>query len=348
MKKIISLLLSAAMLIALSACGKDAKNADGSEISSGNSKPESVSTANISQDLDTKCNIFGLNGPTGIGLAPLMKKASEKKGLLDYSITNVGSNDEIVAKLVNGEADIAAVATNLASTLYKKTNGGIKVLAVNTLGVLTLVSKGEEISSIADLKGKTVYSTGKGANPEYIINYILEKSGLVPGKDVTLEFVSQPTEIVSLFATNEKITAIAPQPVATVITVQDKDAKIVLDMNSEWEKSSDTKLVMGCLVARKEFIESKPDAVKAFMRDYEESVKTVNSDPDTAAALCEEYGIVAKAAIAKKALPYCNIVFEDGKQMKTDLSAYLNFLYEKNPASIGGELPDNDFYYNAK
>lgn len=340
MKKVISLLLAAALLFALSACGK--------ETSKDESSAPAATVSEEYKKLDIKCNIFGLNGPTGMGLAPLMKKAEEKTGLLDYSISNVGSNDEIVAKLTNGEADIAAVATNLASTLYQKTNGGIKVLAVNTLGVLTLVSKGEEVASVADLKGKTVYSTGKGANPEYIINYILEKNGLKAGEDVTLEFVDQPTELVTKFVTGEKVIAIAPQPVATTITVKDTAAKAVLDLNAEWEKVSDTKLVMGCIVARSEYADKNPDAIKAFMKDYEDSVKAVNSDPDTAAELCANYGIVAAAPIAKKALPYCNIVFESGKEMKTDLSAYLGFLYEKNPASVGGKLPEDAFYYNAK
>lgn len=339
MKKIIAMLLAAAMLLSLSACGRKNEKDEGSV-------PQG-SQAEITK-LDVKCNVVALNGPTGMGLAPLMNTAEENKGLLDYNITTVGSNDEIVAKLTNKEADIAAVATNLASTLYKKNSGDIEVLAINTLGVLTLVTKGEEISSIAELKGKTVYSTGKGANPEYIINYILEKNGLNPETDVTLNFVSQPQEIVAEFAKNEKIIAIAPQPVATTITVQNADARAVIDMNDEWEKVSDTKLVMGCIVARKEYIESHPDAVKAFMKDYEASVNSVNSDPENAAALCEKYGIVAKAAIAKKALPYCNIVFESGKQMKTDLSAYLSFLFDKNPASVGGQLPDDAFYYNAK
>lgn len=254
MKKIISLLLAAAMVFTFAACGS--KNES--------STPES-SAAPVSstpEKLDTACNVFALNGPTGMGLAPLMKKAEEKTGRLNYTVSTVGSNDEIVAKLTNGEADIAAIATNLASTLYKKTEGGIKVLAANTLGVLCLVTKGEEITDIKALKGKTVYATGQGANPEYIINYIFEKNGLKVGTDVTLNFVSQPTELVTAFAQNEKIIAVAPQPVATTLTVKDKDAVIALDMNKEWDKVSDTKLVMGCIVARKEYIERNPEAVK--------------------------------------------------------------------------------------
>lgn len=342
MKKLISLLLAAFIVLSLAACGNQSAS---STTPSDSSKHES----SLPEKLDTKCNIFAISGPTGVGLAPLMQKAEDKTGRLDYTASIVGSNDEIVAKLTNGEADIAAVATNLASTLYKKTNGGIKVLAVNTLGVLCLVTKGEEeVTDIASLKGKTIYATGQGANPEYIINYILEKNGLKAGEDVTINFVAQPTELVTAFAQNEKAIAIAPQPVATTITVKNEGANIVLDMNDEWDKVSDAKLVMGCIVARKEYIEQNPEAVKIFLQEYEDSIKSVNTDIDSAAALCVKYGIVAAEPIAKKAIPYCNIVFEDGKDLKTDLSAYLKFLYDCNPASVGGELPDDNFYYEAK
>lgn len=339
MKKIISVLLTLALCFALAACG----NGNDSQSSSAPSQ-----TNSSQQKLDTKCNVYALNGPTGIGMAPLMKKAANGEARLDYNIKTVGANDEIIAKLSNGEADIAAVATNLASTLYSKTKGNISVLAVNTLGVLCLVSKGEEVSDIASLKGKTVYATGQGANPEYIMNYIFEKNGLKVGTDVKINFVSQPAELVNIFATNEKAVAVAPQPVATTITVKNTDAKIVLDMNDEWDKISDTKLVMGCIVVRNDYLEENPEAVKVFLEEYKESVDTVNNDIDAAGALCEEYGIVASAAIAKKAIPYCNIVFETGSEMKNDLSAYLKFLHGKAPASIGGNLPDDNFYYEAK
>lgn len=341
MKKILSLLLATLMLWGLCAC--QASNGSSSEASD-NSSVES----SLPEKLDVKCNVVALNGPTGIGMAPLMKKAEEKTGRLDYNISTVGSNDEIVAKLQNGEADIAAIATNLASTLYKKTDKSISVLAVNTLGVLCLVTKGEEISDISALKGKTIYAPGQGANPEYIINYILEKNGLKVGENVKINFVSEGSELVALFAKNDNIIAVAPQPVATTITVKNETAKIALDMNDEWEKVSDTKLVMGCIVAKNDYIKANPDAVKIFLEEYRESVKAVNDDIDTAAALCADYGIVASAPIAKKAIPFCNIVFEDGKDMKNDLSAYLKFLFDANPSAVGGALPDDNFYYEAK
>ena len=334
MKKILSILLTIALVLSFAGCGA-AKN-------------ESSAPTEPSVDLSTvECDVFAIKGPTGIGLVNLMKKVDDGKGALKYKINLVGSNDEIVSKFASTEADIAAVATNMAAMLNKTTASGVTVLAVNTLGVLSLVAKGEEITQIADLKGKTIYTTGQGANPEYISKYILEQNGLTVGTDVTLEFVTEPTELVAKVVANEKAIVIAPQPVATAITVKDANAKIVFDLNDEWEKVSDTELVMGCVIVRNEFLTDYPEAVEQFLKDYEASIKEVNSNVDGAAALCESYGIVTPAAVAKKAIPYCNIVFQSGKEMKTNLSAYLKFLFDRNPRSVGGVLPQDNFYYGA-
>lgn len=338
MKKILSLLLVVVLVFSLAACGKAVNE---SSVPNTTEKDEKV------EKLDVDCNVFAINGPTGVGMVSLMKKAETNEGNLNYKFTLAGSNDEIVAKIANGEADIAAVATNLASTLYKKTNGGVKVLAINTLGVLAVVTKGEEIASVADLKGKTVYTIGQGANPEFIVKYVLEKNNLKIGEDVKVEFLTQPTELVAKVTGNEKAIVIAPQPVATQITVKDQNAKIALDINKEWDKVADTDLVMGCVIARKEFCEKNPDAVDAFLKDYKDSINAVNSDIDTAASLCEQYKIVAPAAVAKKAIPYCNIVYQDGKELKANLSAYLDFLFKNAPQTVGGQLPADEFYYES-
>ena len=328
MKKILSILLTLMLLFALTACS--------------NAQNESSTPENTAP---VKCTVFGISGPTGVGLVNLMEDSANGKTKLDYDIKLAADNQEIIAKVSNKEADIAAVATNVASTLYNKTNGGITVLAVNTEGVLAVVTKDDTIKSLKDLKGKTVYTTGQGANPEYIITHCLKENGLTVGTDVNLQFVAQPQELVAK-ATMENQIVIAPQPVATMITVKDTAAKIVIDMNDEWKKVSDTDLVMGCLIANNDFIKANPEAVKTFLKEYKASIEKVNSDVDSAASLCEKYGIVSPAPAAKKAIPYCHIVFQSGKELKTNLSAYLEFLFKSNPQSIGGKLPDDAFYYN--
>ena len=335
MKKLISILLTLLLVLSFAGCG--ANNTD-----------STPSTPSSPEKLDTKVNIYGIAGPTGVGLANLMEKAEKGEGNLKYNIALAANNDEIVAKIKNGEADIAAVATNLASTLYNATNGGVQVLAINTLGVLNVVTKGYEVDSIDDLKGLTIYSTGQGANPEYIINDILKNNNLEVGKDVKVEFVAQPQELVVKMKTNEKAVVVAPQPVATNITNNVEGAKIVIDLNDEWDKYHDEALTMGAIIVRKEFAEKNPDAIKIFLKEYKESIEKTNSDIDGTAALCEKYKIIAPAAVAKKAIPHCNVVYQDSTVMKTNLSAYLNFLFGLNPKSVGGKLPAEDFYFGVK
>ncbi len=337
MKKLISILLTLALIFAFAGCG----NGGNTESTPESSAPDLT---------NVECNVYGIAGPTGVGLANLMEKAENKAGSLKYNIALAANNDEIIAKFKNGEADIAAVATNLASVLYNNPDIDVQVLAVNTLGVLNVVAKGYEIKSIADLKGLTVYSTGQGANPEYIINDVLKNNGLEVGKDVKVEFVAQPTELVAKMANPnaDKVVVIAPQPVATNITVKVPAAKIAIDLNDEWEKAHKEQLTMGCIIVRKEYAEKNPDAITAFLKEYKASIETTNTDLDATAANCEKYGIIAPAAVAKKAIPNCNVVYQDGKVMKTNLSAYLKFLFDLNPKSVGGKLPADDFYYGVK
>ncbi len=327
MKKILSILLALVFILGLTACGTADNN------------------SSVPEPALTKANVFVLSGPTGIGAANLKDKADKGETTGDYNITVVAQPDEVVSKISNGEADIAAIATNLAAKLYNKTEGKITVLAVNTLGVLNVVTpKGVEITSLKDLKGKKVYTTGQGSNPEYIINHLLEKNGI--NNDVTLEFKAEGTELLTVWGTDPNAIIIAPQPVATTLTIQNEGAKIAVDLTKEWEKvNSDSALMMGCVVVRNEFLKENKPTVDKFLEEYKASIETANSDIDTTATLCETYGIIPKAPIAKKAIPNCNITFVDGKEMKTKLSGYLTVLFNADKTAVGGKLPADGFYY---
>lgn len=329
MKKILTLLLTLMLTLGLTACGETDNNS-----SVASETPELV-----------KANIFVLSGPTGIGAANLKDKADSGKTEGDYNVTVVAQPDEIVAKISNKEADIAAIATNLAAKLYNKTEGNITVLAVNTLGVLNVVTpKGVEITSLNDLKGKKVYTTGQGSNPEYIINYLLEKNGIKD--DVTLEFKAEGTELLSVWATDPNAIIISPQPVATTLTIQNEGAKIAIDLTKEWEKvDNKSALMMGCVVVRNEFLKDNKATVDKFLEEYKASIEAANNDIDTTATLCETYGIIPKAPIAKKAIPNCNLTFVSGSEMKTKLSGYLQVLFDADKTAVGGKLPADGFYY---
>lgn len=297
-------------------------------------------------------NITAIAGPTGVGLVSLLEKNEAGTAANKYTLNLVGDPTQAVAAISNKTADIAAVPTNLASTLYKKTGGNVQVLAVNTLGVLYMLENGNSIQSVADLKGKTIYTQGQGANPEYILRYVLEKNNLDPDKDVTIKFVADNDALVAAVATGEAQVAMVPEPKVTACRVQMKSAgktpaSIVLNMTAEWNKvaNGESALMMGCVIARKEFVEQNPAAVKAFLKEYEASITAVKGDVDAAATLCEKYGVIPKAAMAKQAIPNCNLTFVKGDKMKSDLNGYLQILNGYNPASIGGQLPADDFYY---
>ena len=317
-----SLLLSAALMISLLACGAFA------------AKTESG------------VRIAGLKGPTTMGLVNLLDMERSGKASQHYDLQLYGAADEIVPKLIKGELDMAAIPANLAATLYQKTNGGIQVMAVNTLGVLYVVEKGDSVHSFADLKGRTILSTGKGTTPEYVLCYLLTKNGLDPDKDVKIEYYSEASEVTAQMAASKKdAIAVLPQPYVTAAQLKDSSLRVVLDLTKEWNKVCDTQLITGVTVVRTEYAKENPDIVANFLRDYEKSIKAAQTDIAGTAALCEETGVVAKKAIAQKALPQCNIVYRVGDEMKADVNAYLKVLYDASPAAVGGKLPDANFYY---
>lgn len=290
--------------------------------------------------------IGSLKGPTSMGLVSLIEKNENFESNMIYEFNMVTAADELVAAISSGTVDIALIPANVASVLYNKTDGGIRVLDINTLGVLYIVESGDSVKSIADLKGKTIYLTGKGTTPDYVLSYLLKENGLTTD-DVTLEYKSEATEVAAVLAEDENAIGLLPQPFVTVACSQNEKLHIALDLTEEWNKvqgESGSQLVTGVTVVRKEFMEANPDIVATFMAEYKDSVAFTNENPEAAAALIEKQGIVAKAAIAQKALPYCNITYIEGDEMKQALSGYLQVLYDQDPKSVGGALPGDDFY----
>ncbi len=351
MKKILSLLLAFSLALSLAACGGSASSAASSAAVS-----EAASSAAASEEEEAAAplsvteplRIAGLKGPTTMGLVNLLSMEQAGTAAMDYDLQLYGAADEIVPLLIKGELDMAAIPANLAATLYQKTSGGIQAVAVNTLGVLYVVEQGDTVHSMADLKGRTILSTGKGTTPEYVLRYLLTANGLDPDKDVDIQYYSEATEVTAQMATTQDAIAVLPQPYVTAAGLKDDTLRVALDLTAEWDKVADTQLITGVTVVRKAYAEEHPDVVAAFLADYAQSVNTANTDLDGTAALCEEQGVVAKAAIAKKALPNCNIVCLTGEELKADVSGYLQVLYDADPAAVGGTLPGEDFYWTAQ
>lgn len=326
--------LAAAVLLAagalLSGCGNGGEEGQGDGVqNSGQGETKTVSAP---------VKIAALNGPTGMGLAPLMENAS-------YEITVFQSPDEVVGKVLSGEFDLAAVPSNMGSVLYNKTEGQVRLAAVNTGGVLYLLENGDSVKNVADLKGKTIYASGKGGAPEYILNRILLDAGLAEG-EVTIQWLANHSDVASTASVEEGAVALLPEPFVTVTTAKNPDMRTVADLNAIWMDTYNEELPMGVMIASKAMAEDRGEDLQIFLRDYKEAVNFVNANPSEAAQMIADAEIVADAAVAEKAIPRCNIIFLSGSEAESALNKFYSVLFEMEPKSLGGKLPDETFYYN--
>lgn len=332
MKKLLAVMLSVVMAFSFAACtGKTVDN-NGSE-----GQTEETTTIRIG----------AMAGPTAMGMVKLRKDSEDGNTKNTYAFEDFATDaSAFVTPLASGEIDIAAVPSNLAANIYNKTEGKVQVVAVNTLGVLNLVERGNSVNNISDLKGKTLYTTGMGAVPEYTIRYILSANGLDADKDVDIVWCSDTTEALSKLKAQDGAIAVLPQPFVTAASAQISDLRVVMDLNDAWDKvNSTSKIVTGVIVVRKEFADKYPEQLKQFIEEYKASVEYTSTNVDETAQLIADYGVVASATIAKKALPKCHIVCYTNNDMKDALKGFLKVLYDQNPKSVGGSMPEDDFYY---
>lgn len=316
MKRIVAMITAAVMLFSLAAFAACSKKQD-----------------------DTEIRIAALKGPTGMG----MVKLADKQNYPNYTVSIEASPDALNPRIISGEVDVAAVPVNLASVLYNKLDGDISVLAVSTLGVLYVVEAGSEVNSVADLAVKTVYATGQGATPEYILNYLLDKNGVAGSVEVN--YVGEHAALATMLADGSAEIGMLPEPNVTSTLAGNDNLRIALNLTEEWNKVCSTELVQGVVIARKSFVNEHPEAIEQFLREYEKSSAFVNENIDEAAKLIVDAGILGNVEIAKKAIPNCNISFSKGEAMHKAVEGMLAVLFEANPKSIGGKLPDKDFYY---
>lgn len=296
---------------------------------------------------DTVVRVGSLKGPTSMGLVSLMEKAENGNTASNYEFTMVTAADELLGKVAGGDLDIALIPANVASVLYNRTQGGISVIDINTLGVLYVVSSDDSIRSISDLKGRTICLTGKGSTPDYVMNYLLSANGL-SSDDVTLEYKSEAAEVAAILKEQPDAVGMLPQPFVTVATTQNEDLKIVLDCTQEWDSlqgDSGSRLITGTTIVRNGFLNEHKELVDQFLRDHLDSTDFANTNSEETAELIAKTGIIEKAPVALKALPYCNIVCITGEDMKSALNGYLEVLFQQDPASVGGALPKDDFCY---
>lgn len=347
LKKSLALWLALLLTLSLAACGQKA-NAPAEEPSEPDGVEESLPPEESFEP--AAYSIAALKGPTAMGLVKLMSDYEETAPADGnaYTFTLAASADEVTPSLIKGDLDMACVPANLAATLYQKTEGEIVTLAVNTLGVIYIVENGETLESMADLAGQTIVAAGKGSTPEYALRYLLAENGVDPDTDVTIDWKSEHSECVSALAAGAATIALLPQPFVTVAQSKIEGLRVALDLTKEWDAlDNGSGLITGVIVARKAVVEENPAAVDRFLEDYAASVAWVNDNTADAAELIVGCGILESAAVAEKALPYCNIVCITGSEMREKLSGYLQVLLDAEPASVGGALPADDFYYGA-
>ncbi len=334
--KIMTIILAVALSLSMIACTLD-KTED-------NTTTNEASTSTL-PDYTIKAML--LSGTTGMSAAKLIDDVANQTSALKVDFEIAASPDIISGQIINGSIDIAAVPTNLASVLYNKTNGDIRVVAVSALGVLYLVENGETVTDILSLKGKTVYVPGQGSNPEYILLHLLAKNGLVAGVDVTIDYTyASPDALTTAVAAGNAKIAVLPEPKVTAVLSKNSAVRNVLDFTAEWDKVEEKgTLVQSCLIATKKFATENKALLDAFLVEYENSINFVNENPKDASVLIQKAGFIPSAALAESAIPRCNLTYIEGEQMQSALERYFGILFDANPLSVGGALPDNGIYY---
>lgn len=350
--RFLALIITLIFCLSLGACAKSDAEPDDSATPSQSVSPSASETPSGSPSDEpgdayepVDINVGVLKGPTGIGAAMLMESAANGEAANNYAFTLAAAPTDLTAAVISGELDICALPTNVAANLYAKTNGEVKLLALNTLGVLYILENGESITDVASLAGKTIYATGQAANPEYVLNYILNENGLVPGEDVTIEF-KDSDELSTLMAAGDIDVCMLPVPAVTAVLMKNPDLRIALDLTEEWDKvGGGSTLTMGCIVVNADFAEENPEAVAKFLEEYAASVNYVIDNPEEASEIVAKHEITGSAAVALAAIPDCNLVVISGADMKSAIEGYYEVLFAASPESIGGAVPGDDFYY---
>ena len=314
---------------------------------------EDKNNDNTTPNTTPTINVYTLNGTTGFGMAKLMNDAKTNKTTEKYNFSVQTDASTVTSALLNGSADIAALPTNAAANIYNKSEGGVVVLAVNTLGCLYLLTnQNATVTSFEDLRGKTVYVPAQ--NPTFIFTYLCKQNGLNVGTDITINSTTyaQPAALKDAVAAGAVDIAVLPEPMVTIAINAAKSANNgtvitnAMDLTAAWNKvSPEGSLVQGCVVVRRAFLEQHPEAVENFLKEYKASIEYLSTDVDSAAQMIVDNGIFTNAGVAKKALPNCNVCFLDGTTMKSAMETYLGILKGIAPASIGGKLPADNFYY---
>ena len=339
-KKLMTVLAILMVLVVFTACGapmaEQTPSAVPSETAQQTESPAPETSEAASYSEENPLAVATLAGPTGMGMIQMFDNKA-------YEISLLTTPDQITPKVISGEVTVATIPSNLAAVLYSKMKGGIKIAAVSTMGVLYIVENGDTVNSLADLAGKTIYATGQGATPEYVLNKILAENGL---DNVTVEYMGAHADLANAMAAGDIKLALLPEPFVSTTIANNPDVQVKIDINKEWQKifGEDAGMPMGVTIVSDAFAADTAGMNQLF-RDYSASVDYVLSDMDGASADIADKKIVGAAAVAKAAIPRCGISFVTGEACKAILDDYFAVMFESNPESVGGSVPDDAIYY---
>ncbi|WP_312815471.1 ABC transporter substrate-binding protein [Sedimentibacter sp.] len=307
-------------------------------LAAGCNKQEPVNTEPVN------VTIAGLKGPTSIGMIKMIDERALNTDKYNVSYVTESAPDALTGKIINGEIQISSVPINLAPVLYNKTGGKVQLMAVNTIGNLYIVGT-DDIESIGELEGKMLGMSAKGSTPDFAMNYLLNQNNI--SDKVELNYaMDHATMSQSVIAEDTKV-ALLPQPFVTQAMIKNSNVKILVDLNEAWKAATNntSQLYTGAVIVNKDFAENNKDFVEEFLKQYEASVKWVLENQKDASLLVEKNEIMPSAAVVEKAIPYCGIVYEPAHNVKNGLNEFYKILFDSNPASVGGKLPDEGFYF---
>ena len=257
--------------------------------------------------------------------------------------------------MIKKEIDIGFMPLNVAAKVYNTGNKAIICCAVTGLGNISLITTDKQIRTFADLKGKIVYIAGQGATPEYMFRYLLNENGLScatdnMSSDVILDFSVPTAQLASLLISGKIKNAVVPEPFVTIAKMKSQDVRAALDFQEEYREITGSQSIypLSVMVVRKEFAENNPELLEQFLEAYKKSYEWTLKNPQKAGELSEKHKLGLAAAVVTRAVPVSNYTFIPAAQAVSVSEELLKIFLQNDPSSIGGKLPEREFYYERK
>lgn len=295
---------------------------------------------------DVAIRIGVLRGPNGMGMSYLMEENSLDAYETSYQISFLASADKLATRFTRGDLEFATLPTTVAANLYKETNGEIQLLGVNMLGGFYLVENGTSIQTISDLKNLELSSSSRPATAQYVLEHLLEANAIEENEQPKVNYVVDNLKLSSAIVSGEIDIAMLPEPFLSTLLQRNKGLRVALDLSEEWQDVyGDSILPMGCLVVNKEFALKNPESIARFIQHYKTSVEYVNKNQKEAGLLIEKHKLLNNARQATNSIDRSQITWIDASEVQEDVLKYLEIFLESDKNIIGGEVPDEEFFY---